>query len=325
MSSLNISNKKKYLKKMFNLDSLATFVLSILRLLLLLGLAFIIIFPLLSITLTAFMRETDLYDPTVTWIPKNWTLFNFWAAYFTMDYPRALWNTFSLTFLVSIAQLLSCTIVGYGFARFNIPFKKIAFGLVILTLLVPPQVIMVPLYLNFRFFNIFGLLGEEGVDLINSYWPYALISLTGVGYKNGLFIYIMRQFFKGMPDTLEESAYVDGATPLQTFFRIMLPGALPAIIIVFLFAFVWQWNDLFYFRLFLRNTGNYLSSNLLNIDPFEWYNEAFGSAGGAHIDRRFVSVVHNAGMLLVISPLLILYMGLQRYFVESIERTGIVG
>jgi len=323
MKNKSFTFKDRVLNKV-SLDSLGGYVWSILRILLLSGLAFIILHPLLAMLSHSLMGETDIYDPTVTWVPRNITFFNYWAAAFAMDYFGALRNSFILTMLVSLTQLLSCTLIGYGFARFKFPFKNLAFALVILTLLVPPQVIMVPLYLNFRFFNLFGLFGETGFNLINTYWPYALVSLTGVGFKNGLFIYIMRQFFKGMPNTLEEAAYVDGAGPLKTFFKIMLPGALPAIIIVFLFAFVWQWNDLFYFRLFLRGGGAYLPSRLMNIDYFSWYEEAFGPAPG-HIDIAYASLVENAGMVLVISPLLVLFISLQRYFIESIERTGIVG
>ena len=143
-----------------------------------------------------------------------------------------------------------------------------------------------------------------------------LTSITGLGLKNGLFIYIMRQFFKGMPKSLEEAALVDGAGQLRTFFRIMLPGAKVSLIIVFLFSFVWQYNDLFLTSMYMRQTQTLLPFKLRNLtlifDNLDYSDE-------------YISVIINTGMIMFITPVLLLYAFLQRYFIESIERTGIVG
>ena len=160
--------------------------------------------------------------------------------------------------MVAVLQLASTTLVGYGLARFEFRGKKLIMAAAIFTLIVPPQMMMVPLYLNWRFFDFFGLLKGGGLNLMGSYWPFLLTALTGTGLRNGLYILVMRQFFAGMPRNLEEAAYVDGAGPLTTFFRVMLPGAVPAMVIVFLFGFVWQWNDSFL-------TTLYLDSNFLPV------------------------------------------------------------
>lgn len=292
---------------------------SFIRAVLVLGIAFIILYPLIVKISSSLMSERDLFDLTVKWVPRRLDLAsvlrNYRDVYAEMNYLEAFRNSLFLAFAVSGLQLASCTFVGYGFARFKFPGSGLLFGAVVLTLLVPPQMIMVPLFLNFRFFDFFGL-SPEAINLLGTYWPFVLTSATGMGLKNGLFIYIMRQFFKGMPRDLEEAAVVDGAGQLRTFFVIMLPGASPALLIVFLFSFVWQWNDLFLTSMFMRRSATLLPFMLERLaSSFDSYQYS----------REYISVIMNTGMLMFIAPLLLLYGFLQRYFIESVERTGIVG
>ncbi|MFW6287952.1 MAG: carbohydrate ABC transporter permease [bacterium] len=313
--NFKIKNNKTKAKKIL---------VSILRAILILGISYIILLPLMTKFSNSVMAVRDLYDQSVKWIPRNFTFEHYRMVWEHMRYPTAFFNTFSLTLLVSVLQLLSCTIVGYGLARFDFRGKNIIFGLVIFTLIVPPQMIMIPLYLNLRFFNLFGLLGEGGVNLIGGLWPFILTSITANGLRNGLFIYIMRQFFKGMPLELEEAAYIDGAGLFKTFTKIMLPGAVPGLIIVFLFAFVWQWNDYFFTTLFLGG-GNYLPMALEAVAD-EIIRAINGGGGATPLEGdQYMSILDNTGMLLVIAPLLLLYSFMQRYFIESVERSGIVG
>ena len=264
------------------------------------------------------MTTMDIFDPAVRWIPRQVTFEHYATVWEALSYPVTFTNSLLLTIVVALLQLFSCTLVAYGLARFDFKGKRVIFGLVIFVLIVPPQMFMIPLYLNFRYFNLFGLLGEEGYNLLGSYLPFILTSITASGLRNGLFIYIMRQFFKGMPRDLEEAAYVDGAGLFKTFFRIMLPGAVPGLVIVFLFAFVWQWNDYFFVTLFMGTQGNLLVQALDNLaivvldDPLS-------------IEGGYATIVDNTGMILFIAPLLLLYIFMQRYFIESIQRTGLVG
>lgn len=289
------------------------------RMVLVVGICFIIIYPILVKLSSSLMSVEDLFDLTVSWIPKRFSfqtiVGNYRDVFREMNYPRAFLNSTVLALLVSVLQMASCTVVGYGFARFQFFGSNILFALVILTLLVPPQMVMIPMFLNFRFFDFFGLL-ETPINLLGTYWPFVLTSITSMGLKNGLFIYIMRQFFKGMPKSLEEAALVDGAGQIKTFFTIMLPGAAPALLIVFLFSFVWQYNDLFLTTMYMRESRTLLPFMLerltLVFDNMDYSDE-------------YISVIINTGMILFITPLLILYAFLQRYFVESVERTGIVG
>ena len=202
-----------------------------------------------------------------------------------------------LDLTVSILQLASSTLVGYGFGRYNFR-EELCFALVLLTLVVPPEMIMIPLFLNFRFFNLFGLIKEPGINLLGSYWPFILTSMTAMGLKNGLFIYIMTNFFKGMPDSLEEAAMIDGASSFRTFFQIMLPGAKPALTIVFLFSFVWQWNDLFYTNLFIRTGDGFLSLALQNFANYFVSNSPVSS----NYPWQYTSLLNNADDALYGTP-----------------------
>ncbi len=303
------------------------FIVSLLRAILLIGICYVIAEPLLHRITTALMPVQELYDPSVRWIPRDPTLRNFRLVWEHMEYPMAFGRSLFLAALTSILQLIACSMVGYGLARFRFPGNNLIFALTIFTLVVPPQLIMTPVYLNFRFFDFFGILKSNPINLVGTYWPFILTALTGTGFRCGLYIFIMRQFFRGMPRELEEAAYIDGAGLFTTFLRVMIPGAVPGLLVTFLFSFVWQWNDYLYVTTFM-STKNFLPQALEGaaVKVIEAVQEADALAvTSGFVDYHFGSIINNAGMVLVIVPLLILYILLQRYFVESVERTGLVG
>lgn len=301
------------------LNKLRDFLWHLTRYGLIVGIGFIILYPLLRQISFALMHPDDLFDLTVNWIPRTLTKINVQVAWEMLDYTRALVNTLGITLILSTLELAATMIIGYGFARWRYPGSNIVFALVVLSIVIPPQMVMVPLFLNFRYFNLFGLLPDPGLNLIGSFWPLVLMALTGTDKRSGLFIFITRNYFKGLSTSLEEAAYVDGAGHLKTFFTIMLPNATPIAMIVFLFSFVWHWNDLFYTDLFMQGR-NLLQIGLLRINSqfnYPWANKA--------VEGTYIQLVNNAGMLLYILPVLVLYAFLQRYFIESIEKTGLVG
>lgn len=308
-------------------QKLGRFLLRIVRGTVIVGICFIILQPLFAKISISFMNEKDLYDSSVKYIAKHFTLNNYRLAISGMDYWTVLIRTIILSASISLIQLFACLLTAYGFARFRFPFKKLLFGCVILTLIVPPQVVMLPLFIRYRFFDIFGIfkLTTGGtVNLIDSYWPFFIQAFTCMGIRNGLYIYMLRQFFKGMPRELEEAAFVDGCGKLRTFIQIMLPSAVPMMVTVFLFGFVWQWTDSFYTSLYLNNTkviSSALGSLAVNV-----YKEYEGFGGSMNfISPGFVSMMNNTGTILSIIPLILLYLFCQKSFVEGIERSGIVG
>ncbi|RAP78022.1 carbohydrate ABC transporter permease [Paenibacillus montanisoli] len=290
---------------------------TVIRTVLVLGFCFVILFPLFLRISIAFRSKVDIYDPTVLWIPRHFTLENFKIAMEASNYFTAFLHTVYISSSTTIIQMASCTLAAYAFARLRFKGSGILFILVIFTIVVPPQTIMIPLYLTYRYFDLFGLIqlftGKKGLNLIDTFWPFIISAGTAMGLKNGLYIYIFRQFFRGIPKEVEEAALVDGAGVLRTFFRIMLPNAVPAIITVLLFSFVWQWNDSYYVSLFLKQV-KVLSTSLMDM-----------GVGLKEPDPVYTSMLLNTGVLLTIAPLLVMYLFVQRYFVESVERTGITG
>ena len=297
------------------------------RAVIIIGICFTILQPLFVKLSVSFMGEQDLYDSSVKYIAKHFTWNNYKMAAAGMDYWRVFLRTAVLSGSISLLQLFVCLLTAYGFARFRFPGKKLLFGCVVLTMIVPPQVIMLPLFMKYRFFDIFGIFKAvtgSSVNLIDTYWPFILQAVTCMGIRNGLYIYMLRQFFKGMPRELEEAAFVDGSGKLRTFLQIMLPSAVPMMVTVFLFGFVWQWTDSFYTSLYLNNTkvmSSALSSLAVNV-----YSSYSGFGGSMNfISPGFVSMMNNTGTVMAILPLIILYLICQKNFVEGIERSGIVG
>jgi len=313
------------LARLLSVENWKRWLWSLVRLVLIAGLSFVILYPIIQKVSTAIKDKSDLYSPIVVFIPEHFSLDNFKQAIFIMDYWKTLLNTFVLSGTTTILTVISCALAGYAFARLKFKGSNLLFAGVILTILVPPTTIIIPIYMNLKDFSLMGmipLLTGKTVNLLDSYWPFILTSLTASSLKAGLYIFIFRQFFRGIPKEVEEAAYMDGAGIGSTFTRIMLPNAIPAIVTVLLFSFVWQWNDSFYTTTYL--TSSKVMSTQLSSLP---YNLAILLEGGVttNKDPFYMSMVQDTGILLAILPLIILYLFVQRYFVESIERTGLVG
>lgn len=301
------------------------YAISICRFILLFGMCFLILQPILNKISISFMPEKDLYNPIVISIPENFTTENYILASKLMSYSKALFNSFVVSLTIAILQISMCTLVGYGFARFEFPLKKFWFACVMLVILIPPQTISGSLHLHFRYFDILGIFKAITGDTINlrgSKLPYYLMSAGCMGLKNGLYIFLIRQFFRNIPKELEEAAYVDGCGTLKTFIRIMLPDAKPILTSCFLFSFVWQWTDGFYSRMFLGST-QLVSTNLSRIvDSLgAWIQRETGAT--VTISVAYSNCILATGTLMIIMPLLILYLFAQKGFVESLSSSGI--
>lgn len=362
--------KAKYL----NFNFIKKLVVYIFRLVLLIGISYVVLYPFIAKICASFMAGKDFIDATVRLIPKNFTLEQYEKIITELNYFDAFKNTFILSFVCAILQTLICCLIGYGLAKFKFKGSGILFILVLLTMIIPHQTLRLSMYYNFRHFDVLGifqLLGgggfsilggiEEGaggflgvlynfneavkgainiaphtisestgaviystlwdgtgLNLTNTYAPLFLLSLTGLAFKNGLYIFLLRQFFRGIPDELEESAYIDGAGTLRTFVQIILPLSVPMMITVFLFSFCWQWTDNFYTKVFFTSASKIkLLVNVVGV-PRTIQN-------GPNYGELYTSAIKNTCGLMIIAPLVVLYLFLQRYLVEGIERSGITG
>lgn len=288
------------------------------RAVILIGIGFIIIYPLIYMVSCAFRDRADMTDPTVMWIPRRPTIAVIRETIQAMDFWNTLKNTVFLNIGCSIVQVCSCSLTGYGFARFDFRGKKLLFAVVIMMILVPPQIISMPLYSLFRNFGF----GKLSLNLINSMLTMYLPAITGNGIKSGLMILIFRQFFKSMPRELEDASYIDGCSPLRTFIQVIAPNASSAFLTVFLFSVVFYWNDYYVSSTFFTSSQT-VALMLKNLDT-ELKLRLFDSVS-AELDPREQIVWKEAGCLLSITPVLIMYIFLQKHFTEGIERSGITG
>lgn len=297
------------------------FSLSLLRAIILGGLCFVILYPIIQQVLLALRAPQDANDPTVIWIPKNWSVQNLRIAIITLDYWKALLNTFKLSAISMVLQVASTALAGYAFSRLKFKGSNILFLFVIITIVVPPQALSLAQYIYFR-----------DIRLVGKETSIYLMSGLGMGIRSGIFIYIFKSFFQGLPKELEEAAQVDGASVFRIFWNVMLPNARGAIVTVSLFAFVWQWNDAYFVKIFEISTASFpiLTMRLLNaadnVYAALFYTGALNLIGqDIWSNPMFLATIANVAALLMMLPLLIMYIFVQRQFVESIERTGIVG
>lgn len=273
------------------------------RFIILTGCCFTIIYPFLLKVIDSFKSFEDYLDPSVQYIPKYFTVENIQIVLGQLNYGRSFWITLGYSALIAVTEVLICSMAGYGLARFKFRGNKIIFALIIMELLVPPQTLMIPLFIRFRFF--FG-----DVNLIGTYWPCLIMALTGLSIKNGLYIFMFRQNFKNMPKELEEAAMIDGCTTFGTFFKIMLPSTVALLVTVFLIAFAWQWTDSTYTHLFQRGT-ELLSNMTAYVDGGE--------------EEVMIFQYNNTAAVLCVLPIMAIYIVGQKFFVQGVERSGITG
>ena len=307
--------------------------INIVRYLLILCIGYIILLPILQMVSATFTSPDEVGNPVSTWIPSEFSLEHLHVAFITLKYPQALAYTLATTAAQVVLQVLSAAITGYAFARARTKKLKALFFVVILTIVVPSSVLMLPQYIYFRNFDVLGiikLITGSTINLLGKPVTLYLLDIFGMGLKAGLYIYIFRQFFRGLPRELEEAAHVDGCGFVRTLFSIVMPNAMPGVTTVAVLSFVWNWNDTYYANLFVGNTLNLMvklnqiSGDMQN--SMNMYRSQIPSQYRFNITSvLYQNSVLTAASLLVILPLIILYIFVQKRFVESASNSGIVG
>lgn len=313
---------KNYLHKLKSKSYQKQLIFGLFRTVLFLGLIFILLYPVIFILTTSIKSVDDMFDPTTIWVPKNPTVQTYKDAFGALKYWQGLKNSLIISGVPMILQLFSCAVIGYGFARLKFKESKIIFVFVLLTMIIPEQITITPQIIQYKSFDLFGLftaMKGKPLNLLDSYVPFIMPAVLGGGLRSGLFIYLFRQFFRGMPKELEDAAYVDGCTPWRAYLRIMFPNAVPVIVTVCLFSFVWHWNDVFSPTMLLTNAKNYpLSLRMVNVVGMITQDSQIA-------DLTYVIPTKYAGIALTILPLMIIYTIGQKFFVENLDRSGIVG
>lgn len=344
-----IVDVKNPIKRMVYRRKISAKAISILRAFIFIGLSFVILFPIFKELSQSFMNPIDYSNPYVTYIPQKPTIVNYRVAALLLNYWKSFLCSLKLSVISTICQLFATSLAGYAFARLKFKGSNIIFWAVLLTLIVPPQAVALARTFYLQDFDILSignnpglfesLLGHTltltgyGKDIV-----FYVTSITGQGIRAALFIYLFRQFFRGIPIELEESAQIDGAGIVRTFWSVMLPNARGIITTVALFAFVWQWNDSYYagmykiggdgdelFPLLTRQliTVSERIGTIMNNKEFESFIASVSQNLGKN--SQFQSAIVSTAALMMMTPLLIGYLFVQRLFIEGVERSGIVG
>jgi len=329
-----LSFKERILQKAKASNTWIKAVINVFRFVLMLGVSYVILFPFITKIAGSFMTKEDIVDATVALIPKHFTLDIYKYMITENGYFEALFNTVLLSLLCAIIQTFIACLIGYGLAKFKFKGNKLVMVAVVITMVIPHRTMSISLIQHFTDFDFLKvnawtnyrgiidiILQGKALDLSNSFWPLIILSVFGLAFKNGLYIYLMRQFFKGVPDELEESAYVDGSGVFRTFFSIIIPLSVPMMITIFLFSFSWQWTDNFYTEIFFMIDLDkmHLMPDLLQQVPPSLLFQNFPG------QMLYENAIQNTAAIMVIIPLVIMYLFCQKYLVQGIERSGLVG
>ena len=296
-------------------------ILWIFKFLVIVGICYVILGPIIGIISSSFFSDSDVTSALVFLIPQNPTTYRYELAIKYLNYLPTMGRALLYSLSLMVIQVIICSMVGYGFARYNFPLKKLLFGCVVVMIVIPTHTIMLPLYLSFAQFDIFGLFKlftGSTKNLLASPIPMYILTVFGCGLRSGLYIYIFNQFFRGLPKEIEEAAFVDGASTWYTYFRIMLVNAMPSVITVAIFSMVWQYNDTFYANLFHISNNTVISIKIATIEASISNNEKI-------LNPDILETFLDAGIVLVMAPIVLIYVALQKQFIEGVERSGIVG
>jgi len=313
--------RKDYFKKlMLGSNEKRGFIMGIVVYVLLITIAFIYLYPVLYMFSRSLMSSKDLLDSSAKWIPSAITSQNYTDAIATLDYWNSLWKNIQIAVLPTIAQVFICSMVGYGFARYKFPGRTLWMGILILSFLLPSQTIDMPNYLLFQ-----NLKMMDG-----SLKPFLLLAVLGQGFKSVLCILIFYNFHRQVPQSLIEAAEIDGAGHIKAYFQIAIPLSTAAIVCVTLFSLVWYWNETYLVRTYLgygHTRAEGLTTLMIELQKFEdSYNVTFDArASSVTSTNKLNDAIKMAGTMLSIAPLLLLYLVLQKQFVESVDRAGITG
>ncbi len=288
---------------------------------LLIGISFIFLYPLLSMISMSLMTLEDLIDSTIAWIPRQVTFQNFVVAFKTINFKEAFAASLKVSIYPTLATVLSSALIGYGLARFKFPGRKIVLGIMLFMFLIPQILTYIPTTVLYNDLKLFGI----DLNLMGSLRAFVIPALVGNGIRQTIFILIFYQFFRIIPQELYEAAMVDGSTVLRTFLTIAIPMAAPAFLICGLYSFVWYWNETTLARAYFAEQYTTLP---MALEQFINYYRSLYGQGALTMDT--VNETYNLGVqfamtLITIVPLLATYLFAQKWFVEGVDRSGIAG
>lgn len=310
------AGKQVSVQNRFTKKHVRHFIVTVALYLVLLDLAFVFLYPFITMIIDSLKSDADLVNITVKWIPSAFEFSNYKVAVDGLQYWAFLKNSVIVTLLATVGHTFMCAFIGYGFARFKFPGRTVLFMLVILSMLVPTQVLIFPLYITYSKWG-----------WLNTWLPLIIPCFFGYGLRGGFYIFLFRQFFMGAPYEMEEAARIDGCGALGTFFRIMLPMSRSSLLVCIVLSIVWHWNDFFEPAIYLTRRPDLamLPSKLPGM--YAALNQVASEAEDIALNSNVVvnQAICMASTFIIILPLLIAYMFVQKQFMEGVERSGLTG
>lgn len=286
------------------LNKSRSFVFGLARWAFLIGIIYVILFPIFYAISSSLMTVPQLRDPSIVWIPKLITFNNYAKIWGLMDYPKTFAFTAFLLILSTLFQIFSCSLAAYGLARFKFRGQNLIFVLVVVTIIVPPQILVVQQYALFK-----------NLALLDSVFTFFIPAILGQGVRSGLMVYIFRQFVKNLPKELEEAAYIDGCGTFMTYWRIVVPSSAVSFLVVGILSIVWYWNETLIPSMFFEELST-MSLELVDLQA---------KLVGNGVSMASVRNDLMAGVMLFLIPIVLVYAALQKYFIQGIEHSGLVG
>jgi ABC-type glycerol-3-phosphate transport system permease component len=277
---------------------------SFLAWLVLVGLTILFIVPFLWMLSTSLKDFRELFGPN--WIPERFMWENYSTAFSYGMWGRWTLNTVIITAVSVVGSLLSTSLVAYSFARLRWPGRDTMFSLVLATMMLPGVVLFIPQFILFAKLPAFGFQGSQ--NWVNTFLPLTVPAFTGSAF----FIFLLRQFMRGIPMELSEAAKIDGASELRTWWSIVMPLTKPALAAIAIFTFQHAWEDFMGPLLYLQRENLYTLQ--LGLRQFEF------AAGGAPAWNWMM-----AASLVVMLPVIVVFILFQRYFIEGVTLTGMGG
>ncbi|HHT06983.1 MAG: carbohydrate ABC transporter permease [Christensenellales bacterium] len=277
--------------------------------------SFVYMEPVFRVISKTFMSAADVIDPAVEWLPRASSTENLRIAARVLNLQKSLVNSLWFSALLAGAQTIVSALTGYALSRYEFKFKRFWFMMILLAFIVPLPVLMVPRLMMFITFQ-----EATGIKMIGTALPQVAMALMGQGVYSTVLILIFNNFFNMIPRVLDEAAMIDGASPIQVFYHVVVRLSLTTVLVVFLFSFVWNWNETYVTGTLVAGTIELLPAKLNLFD--QQFESMVSSAGSAF---RLNEAYKMAATLISILPLILLYLIVQKQFIQGIENTGITG
>ncbi|MDF2484575.1 MAG: transporter, permease component [Herbinix sp.] len=308
--------KKNYLHRLVRLRKFQT-VLKLGIYFVLICISFIYLEPIFKMISMSFMSYKDVIDPSVEWLPKNPSVNNLVVAGTVLDLKTTLVNSIWYSALLAVGQTIVSAMTGFALSRYSFRFKNIWIMMIIIAFIIPVPLLMIP-----RLMLFISAQNMMGIGLIGTPLPQLVMALFGQGVNSTILVLIFYNFFNLIPYSLDEAAMIDGAGPMKVFTQIALRLSSSTVLVIFLFSFVWNWNETYVTGTLVRNSIELLPARL-NI--FDSAFQSYASAGRGTAQFRINEAYKMSATLISITPLLILYAFVQKQFIQGIENTGITG